>query len=130
MTDPIADLLTRIRNALQARHKSTIAPLSKIKVEIAKILQEEGYIEGYAIEEAGAFKNIKIKLKYTDDGAPVIEKIDRKSRPGRRYYINKGQIPRVKGGFGISIISTSEGVITGVKARKLGVGGELLATVS
>ena len=130
MTDPIADLLTRIRNALQAGHKSTVAPLSKIKVEIAKILEDEGYIEGYAIEEDGAFKNIKIKLKYTDDGTPVIETIDRKSRPGRRYYINKGQIPRVKGGFGISILSTSEGVITGVKARKLSVGGELLATVS
>ena len=130
MTDPIADLLTRIRNALQAGHKSTVAPLSKIKVEIAKILEDEGYIEGYTIEEDGAFKNIKIKLKYTDDGTPVIETIDRKSRPGRRYYINKGQIPRVKGGFGISILSTSEGVITGVKARKLGVGGELLATVS
>ena len=129
MTDPIADMLTRIRNALVARHNSVGVPSSRIKTDIAKVLQEEGYIANYSVLGEGIKKQIKIELKYTPDGESVIKKIERVSRPGRRVYMKKDEIPRIRGGLGISILSTPKGVISGTQARRIGVGGELICTV-
>lgn len=129
MTDPIADMLTRIRNALVARHNSVGVPSSRIKTDIAKVLKEEGYIANYSVLGEGIKKQIKIELKYTPDGESVIKKIERVSRPGRRVYMKKDEIPRVRGGLGISILSTPKGVISGTQARRIGVGGELICTV-
>ena len=129
MTDPIADMLTRIRNALIAKHKSVIVPSSNIKAEIVSVLKDEGYIVDYKLIEDGLKKLITIELKYTDDYTSVIREIKRVSRPGRRIYVRKDEIPRVMGGLGISILSTSKGIITGLKARSSGVGGELICTV-
>ena len=129
MTDPIADMLTRIRNALIAEHKELNIPYSKIKTEIARVLSEEGYISDYEVLEEGIRKNIKIKLKYQNNGIPVITNIKRVSKPSRRTYVNHEQIPRVIAGMGISILSTSHGVMTGSAARQKGVGGELLCTI-
>lgn len=129
MQDPIADMLTRIRNA-QAVEKETVnIPLSKIKVEIAKVLKQEGYIIDYATETSNIAKGtLIVSLKY-DGGKPVIAKIQRISRPGLRVYRNKDNLPRVLNGLGIAIISTSKGLMTDRKARKIGQGGEVLVHV-
>lgn len=129
MTDPIADMLTRIRNAIIAEHKELKVPYSKIKAEIARVLREEGYILNYDIAEEKSIKNIQINLKYLNDGTPVITDIKRVSKPSRRTYVDKEQIPRVVAGLGIAILSTSHGVMTGAAARQKGVGGELLCTI-
>ena len=128
-TDPIADLLTRIRNALHAERDEVDLPSSSFKVEIARILAEQGYIEGYRTEAARVGQTLHIDLKYTDDRAPVITSLRRVSRPGRRTYVGAGEVPRVLGGMGTAIISTSRGVMTGHEARRAGVGGEVVAYV-
>lgn len=129
MTDPIADMLTRIRNALINRYGSVEIPASRIKTEIARVLKEEGYIGEYSLIEDGVKKTIKIELKYTPEKEPIITEIRRISKPGCRVYVNKKEIPRVKSGLGISILSTSRGIITGIEARRHGIGGELICTV-
>ena len=130
MTDPIADMLTRIRNANTAKHDTVDVPSSKMKLAIAKILLDEGYIKSYELVEDGKFNDIRITLKY---GAPKNEKIisglQRISKPGLRVYANKEELPKVLGGLGVAIISTNKGVITDKEARKLGVGGEVLCFV-
>jgi small subunit ribosomal protein S8 len=128
-TDPIADFLTRIRNGLRADHDEVEMPASAFKAEIARILQEQGYIEGYETESARVGKVLRVRLKYTEDRKPVITGIERLSKPGRRHYVNAGQVPRVYGGTGTAIVSTSKGVMTGHEARREGVGGELVARV-
>ena len=128
-SDPIADMLTRVRNAITARHPKVDVPASKLKTEIARILKEEGYIANYKVAEEGVKKVIKIYLKYAPDNSPVITKIERVSRPGCRNYTGKSDIPRVQGGLGISILTTARGVMTGRTARKEGVGGEVLCKV-
>ncbi|MGQ0794485.1 MAG: 30S ribosomal protein S8 [Deltaproteobacteria bacterium] len=129
MTDPIADMLTRIRNSLVSRHNAVNVPMSGIKAQIARVLKEEGYISGYKFAEEGIKKSIQIELKYAPDKSAVIREIKRASKPGRRLYVNKSEIPRVRGGLGISILSTSKGIMTSTQARRLGIGGELLCTV-
>jgi|SRR5579875_804805 small subunit ribosomal protein S8 len=129
MTDPIADMLTRIRNALINRYGSIEIPASNIKVEIARVLKEEGYIGDYGLIEDRNRKVIKIELKYTPEKEPIITEIRRVSKPGCRVYVDKNEIPRVKGGLGISILSTSRGIMTGIQARRSGVGGELICTI-
>jgi small subunit ribosomal protein S8 len=129
MTDPIADMLTRIRNAIIAGHKSTLLPSSKIKVELARILKEQGYVSDYKVEEEGGRKLIRITIAYTPDRESVIKEIQRISKPSRRVYVQKDEIPRVKGGLGICILSTSNGIMTGSEARQRGVGGELICSI-
>ena len=130
MTDPIADMLTRIRNAHKISASSVSIPHSKIKESIASVLLEEGYIKGFTSKESENNKsNLNIELKYFD-GKPVIEKIDRGSRPGLRIYKQTSEIPRVMGGLGVAIVSTSSGVMSDRKARKIGQGGEVLCVVS
>jgi small subunit ribosomal protein S8 len=128
-TDPIADLLTRIRNGLVADHDDVVMPASTFKAEIARILTEQGYVEGYNVEPARVGQALRVTLKYTESRKPVISGIDRLSKPGRRRYVSAGQVPKVLGGMGTSIISTSRGVMTGHDARRAGVGGELVARV-
>jgi len=128
MTDPIADFLTRIRNACSAQQEQVLIPFSKMKAELSRILQEEGYIWSYEVDTNATHPRLKLKLKYQDKAA-VIRKIDRVSKPGLRKYVGSTEIPRVLGGLGISILSTPRGIMTGAKARKAKVGGELLATV-
>ena len=128
-SDPIADMLTRVRNAMVARHPKVDVPASKLKTEIARILKEEGYIANFKVAEEGVKKVIKIYLKYSTDNAPVITKIERVSRPGSRTYAGKSEIPQVQGGLGISILTTAQGVMTGRTARKQGVGGEILCRI-
>jgi small subunit ribosomal protein S8 len=130
MSDPIADMLTRIRNAQMVRKLSVLVPSSKIKVSIAKVLKDEGYIEDFAIlEEERNKKSIRIDLKYYA-GSPVIDFIDRVSRPGLRVYKGKDHIPNVMNGLGVAIISTPSGVMTDRKARAIGVGGEVICYVA
>ena len=130
MSDSIADMLTRIRNANTAKHDTVDVPSSKMKLAIADILVKEGYIQKYDIVEDGAFKTIHITLKYgADKNEKIITGIKRISKPGLRVYANKEDLPRVLGGLGIAIISTNQGVITDKEARRLGVGGEVLAFV-
>ena len=130
MSDPIADMLTRIRNANTAKHDTVDVPASKMKLAIAEILLEEGYIKKFDVIEDGAAKTIHIALKYgADKNDKIISGIKRISKPGLRVYANKDELPRVLGGLGIAIISTNCGVITDKKARELGVGGEVLAFV-
>jgi len=129
VTDPIADLLTRIRNALIAEHDAVELPSSRFKAEIARILAEQGYIAGYRTEPARVGQTLHIDLKYTDDRRPVITGLKRVSSPGRRTYVGGDEIPRVLGGMGTAIVSTSSGVMTGHEARRAGVGGELVAYV-
>ena len=129
MTDPVADFLTRIRNAASADHADTDMPASSFKVELARILREQGYIEDYSTEAGRVGDVLRVRLKYTDDRQPVITGIRRVSRPGRRTYVSAGRIPKVLGGMGTSIVSTSRGVMTGHEARRAGVGGELVAEV-
>ena len=130
MSDPIADMLTRIRNANTAKHDTVDVPASKMKLAIAEILLEEGYIKKYDVIEDGVFKTIHITLKYgADKNEKIISGIKRISKPGLRVYANKEDLPRVLGGLGIAIISTNQGVVTDKKARELAVGGEVLAFV-
>jgi small subunit ribosomal protein S8 len=131
MTDPIADFLTRLRNAAQAQHHDVAIPSSKLKRELARILKEQGYIEGYRIEPSalGPGEQITVTLKYTAERRPVISGMERVSRPGQRTYVDHGHIPRIQGGMGTAIISTSKGVMTGHEARQQGVGGEVVARV-
>ncbi len=129
MTDPIADMLTRIRNAIIAGHKSTVLPSSKIKVELARILKEQGYMADYKLEDKSGRKVINVTLAYTPARESVIKEIRRVSKPSRRVYVNKGEIPRVRGGLGICIISTSKGIMTGAQARRQGLGGELICSI-
>lgn len=130
MTDPIADMLTRIRNANTAKHDTVDVPASKMKISIAEILHKEGYIEKYDIIEDGKFKTIRITLKYgKDKNERIITGLKRISKPGLRVYAGKEDIPKVLGGLGIAILSTNQGVVTDKEARKLQVGGEVLAYV-
>jgi small subunit ribosomal protein S8 len=129
VTDPIADFLTRIRNAQMALHESMSVSHSKSKEELVKILKEEGYINGFKIEEGNPFKSISIVLKYVGDREPAIRALKRISKPGRRVYVRNDQIPTVLGGLGINILSTSQGILTGKNARSQGVGGELLCEI-
>ena len=130
MSDPIADMLTRIRNANTAKHDTVDVPASKMKLAIAKILLDEGYIAKYDVIEDGNFKTIHITLKYgADKNEKIISGIKRISKPGLRVYAGKEDMPKVLGGLGIAIVSTNQGVITDKKARELGVGGEVLAFV-
>jgi len=130
MSDPIADMLTRIRNANTAKHDTVDVPSSKMKLAIAQILQDEGYIRKYEVVDDGAFKSIHITLKYgADKTEKIITGIKRISKPGLRVYAGKDELPRVLGGLGVAIISTNKGIITDKEARKQGVGGEVLAFV-
>ncbi|MBO4450551.1 MAG: 30S ribosomal protein S8 [Lachnospiraceae bacterium] len=130
MSDPIADMLTRIRNANTAKHDTVDVPASKMKVAIADILTKEGYIRGWEMEDAGSFQNIHITLKYgKDKSEKTISGLKRISKPGLRVYASKDELPRVLGGLGIAIISTNKGVITDKEARNAGVGGEVLAYI-
>lgn len=129
MTDPIADMLSRIRNAIIAEHKTTLVPLSKLKSELARILKEQGYISDYSITDENKLPQIKINIAYTSEKESVIKEIQRVSKPSRRVYVDKNEIPRIKGGLGICILSTSKGIMTGADARKQGIGGELICSV-
>ena len=130
MTDPIADMLTRIRNANTAKHDTVDVPSSKMKLAIAKILLDEGYIKSYELVENGKFNDIRITLKYgASKNEKIISGLQRISKPGVRVYANKEELPKVLGGLGVAIISTNKGVITDKEARKLGVGGEVLCFV-
>ncbi|TKJ40414.1 30S ribosomal protein S8 [candidate division LCP-89 bacterium B3_LCP] len=129
MTDPIADYLTRIRNALHARKSLVDIPASKVKKEITRILKRQRFIEDYIIIDDGKSGLIRILLKYTPQGKSVIEGLKRISRPGLRNYVGKGEIPRVQNNIGLAIITTSKGIITGTRAKKLGVGGEVLCYI-
>ena len=130
MTDPIADMLTRIRNANTAKHDTVDVPSSKMKLAIAKILLDEGYSKSYELVENGKFNDIRITLKYgASKNEKIISGLQRISKPGLRVYANKEELPKVLGGLGVAIISTNKGVITDKEARKLGVGGEVLCFV-
>jgi small subunit ribosomal protein S8 len=129
MTDPIADMLARIRNAVSAKHSRVDVPASKLKMEIARILKEEGYINNFVLKGEGAKRLIRIFLRYDARGTSSITHLQRVSRPGRRVYVGSGQIPRVLGGYGINIVSTSRGLMSGKTARKENIGGEVLAEV-
>jgi len=128
-SDPIADMLTRVRNALRAKHQKVDVPASKLKMEIARILKEEGYIINFKLAEDGTQRSIRLYLKYTPTNEPAIAAIERVSRPGCRVYVGSNDIPRVLGGLGVNILTTPRGVMTGRDARKEGVGGELLCQV-
>lgn len=129
MTDPIADMLTRIRNGQSARKVSVSMPASKAKEAVAKVLQDEGYILGFATDGEGAGKELTVELKYFE-GVPVIENIQRASKPGLRVYRGKDELPKVLGGLGVAIVSTSAGVMSDAKARAKGIGGEVICVVS
>jgi small subunit ribosomal protein S8 len=132
MTDPISDFLTRLRNAAQAQHEDVTSPASGLKREIARILKEQGYIEDFAVHPANEGRpgeEITVRLKYTAERKPVITGLQRVSRPGRRTYVDHASIPRIQGGMGTAIISTSKGVMSGHDARLEGVGGEVVAEV-
>ena len=132
MTDPVADFLTRLRNAAGAQKETVAMPSSRLKRELARILAEQGYIEGFSVEPPSpgrAGDQIVLRLKYTDDRRPVITKLQRVSRPGRRTYAGSQEIPKVLGGMGTAIVSTSRGVMTGHEARNAGVGGEVVAHI-
>lgn len=129
-TDPIADMLTRIRNGIHARHQRVDMPASKLKVEIARILKEEGFVSNVKVAEEGKKKVLRVFLRYDNDGESVISELERVSRPGRRVYVAAREVPKVLGGMGINILTTPRGVMTGKGARKAGVGGELLCNVS
>jgi small subunit ribosomal protein S8 len=129
LTDPVADFLTRIRNAQRARHQKLDVPTSKLKTEVARILKEEGYIANYKPAEEDGQKLLRVYLKYGPNNEAVIRDLKRISRPGCRVYIGKDEIKRVQGGLGISIMTTPKGVMTGRQARREGVGGEILAEV-
>ncbi len=129
LTDPVSDYLTRVRNALGAGHPDLEVPASKLKVELSRILTEQGYIEGYEVEPTRVGEAIRIRLRYTESRRPVITGLERVSRPGRRRFVASDEVPRVQGGMGTAIISTSSGVMTGHEAKQKGVGGEVVAYV-
>jgi small subunit ribosomal protein S8 len=129
MTDPIADFLTRVRNGLHADRDEVEMPASTFKAEVARILREQGYIEDFVVEPARVGRTLRVRLKYTEDRKPVIQGLERLSKPGRRTYVQSDGIPKVQGGMGTTIVSTSRGVMTGHDARRSGVGGELVARV-
>jgi len=129
MTDPIADMLARIRNAVAAKHSRVDVPASKLKLEIARILKEEGYVNNFVVKGEGAKKVVRIFLRYDARGTSSITHLQRVSRPGRRVYVGSHQIPRVLGGYGVNIVSTSRGLMSGKTARRENIGGELLAQV-
>jgi len=129
VSDPIADMLTRIRNAVMVRHDSVLMPSSNLKVAIAKILKEEGFISEYDIIKSVPQQAIRIHLKYDDDKQPILSGLERVSKPGLRVYVGKNEIPRVAGGMGVAIVSTSKGVMTGQQAWRHGIGGELLCYI-
>jgi small subunit ribosomal protein S8 len=129
VSDPVADFLTRIRNGLRADHETVDIPASKLKHELARILREQGYIEDFTTEPGRVGEVLRVRLKYTEGRQPVISGLERVSRPGRRTYVNSKEIPKVLGGMGVAIISSSTGVMTGHDARKAGVGGEVVAYV-
>jgi small subunit ribosomal protein S8 len=129
VTDSIADMLTRIRNAHMARHDTVLVPSSKMKVSLAKILKQEGFIKDYDVTRTKPQRNIKIVLRYEEGNRPMISGLERASKPGLRLYVGRNEIPRVYGGLGITIVSTSKGLMTGHHAWKLGIGGELLCYV-
>jgi small subunit ribosomal protein S8 len=128
-SDPVADMLTRIRNAQLARHPKVDVPASKLKMDISRILKEEGFITNFKLAEDGAKRSIRIYLKYTPGNVPLISRIERVSRPGCRVYVGSKEVPRVLGGLGINILTTPKGVMTGATARKENVGGEVLCQV-
>jgi small subunit ribosomal protein S8 len=129
MTDPISDMLTRMRNANQALHETVTMPSSKLKEEVAKIFAAEGYIEGYEIKASGVKRDLELKLKYLPDRSRVISGLRRLSKPGRRVYRGADELPRVKGGLGVVVVSTSQGLLTDREARRRRLGGEILCEV-
>lgn len=130
VTDPIADMLTRIRNGLKAGQQRVEMPSSKLKVEVARILKEEGYISNYKASDEGKKRVLRVFLRYNTEGGSVISLLERVSKPGRRVYVSAREIPRVMGGLGVNILTTPRGVMTGKGARKAGVGGEVLCSVA
>jgi small subunit ribosomal protein S8 len=130
MTDPVSDFLTRIRNAIEAKHETVDVPSSRLKLELARIMKDEGYIANYAIVQDNKQGVIRIQLRYGAGRMPAISSLERVSRPGCRVYARKSDIPSVLGGLGICILSTSQGVLTGKQAQEKGLGGEVLCTVS
>ena len=128
-TDPIADMLTRVRNANKALHAQVEMPASSQKVELARLLKDEGYIAGYAVIKEGSFDRLVVELKYTDGRRRVISQVKRVSKPGRRIYAKKDNLPKVLGGLGTAVISTSRGLMTAREAQRLGVGGEVVCFV-
>ncbi len=129
MTDPVSDMLTRIRNATTVRHDRTDIPASKTKLEIAKILKQEGYIRTFKMLEEGPQGLIRVYLKYAEDGEPVIHGLQRVSKPGRRVYRGADKLPKVRNGLGVAVVSTNRGVLTDEQARSLRVGGEILCEI-
>jgi small subunit ribosomal protein S8 len=129
MTDPIADMLTRLRNAIAAKHQRVDVPASKLKIEIARILKDEGYINNYVVKGEGVKKTIRIFLRYDTKGNSSITHLSRVSKPGRRVFRGALEIPRVLGGYGINIVSTSQGLMSGKRARHENIGGEVLAEI-
>jgi small subunit ribosomal protein S8 len=129
MTDPIADMLTRIRNGLKAVRETVDIPCSKVKVDIAKVLKAEGYIRNYKVLKDNKQGTIKVMLKYDDDGLPVLQGLKRVSKPSRRVYCGSDSIPEVLNGFGVNVVSTSKGLVSDKQARKMGLGGEIVCSV-
>ncbi len=129
VTDPVSDLLTRMRNAISARHEKADVPSSRFKVELARILKDEGYIKNFKVMDDRGGSLLRLYLKYDDTGNPVIHGLMRSSKPGRRLYAGKDELPEVLGGLGVAIVSTSQGLLTGNDAKKRGVGGEVVCTV-
>ena len=129
ISDPVADMLTRVRNAIMVRHDSVLIPTSRMKLAISKILKEEGFVSDYEVVRGKPQRVIKIYLKYWDKNQSVLNGLERVSKPGLRIYVQKGEVPRVYGGLGIAIISTPRGVLTGQQAWRQGIGGELLCYV-
>jgi len=130
ISDPISDMLTRIRNGIRARRARVEMPASNLKVEIARVLKEEGYIGNFKVSEEGKKKTLRIVLRYSPDGESVISTLDRVSKPGRRVYVGAREVPKVLGDLGVNILTTPRGVMSGRNARKAGVGGEILCSVS
>jgi small subunit ribosomal protein S8 len=129
VTDPVSDLLARLRNALAARHEKTDVPSSRFKVELARILKDEGYIKNFKVLDDRGVGLLRLYLKYDESGTPVIHGLTRQSKPGRRLYKRKDDLPEVLGGMGVAIVSTSQGLLTGNDAKKRGLGGEIVCTV-
>ena len=130
ISDPISDMLTRIRNGIRARRARVEMPASNLKVEIARVLKEEGYIGNFKVSEEGKKKTLRIVLRYSPDGESVISTLDRVSKPGRRFYVGAREVPKVLGDLGVNILTTPRGVMSGRNARKAGVGGEILCSAS
>jgi small subunit ribosomal protein S8 len=129
MTDPIADMLTRMRNAITAKHSRVDIPASKLKLEIARILKEEGYINNFVVKGEGPKRTLRIFLRYDTRGTSSISHLERISKPGRRVYVGSQEVPKVLGGYGVNIVSTSRGLMSGKRARRENVGGEVLAAI-